>query len=428
MTRAWRSRTVVRRIGFGFVACCVLIALASALGFAQPAQDHARTIRQRTFDIVWKTINDRYFDPQFGGVDWAAARRKYEPEVATTKTDRAFVDLLSRMLGEIKISHLQILDLTTLATQLGRTEVTRGVAFRDVGGQVVVTRIIERSPAATAGLQTGFALSTIDGMPVANARSAEADLADDAEMHRLTVLDEGDRKRDVSLGYALPAADRLVSETILGAGRHVLFETRQLTDGIGYIHFTNFIEPLKKTLPPAFDAMRTASALVIDLRGNSGGDTEAGLALAGLLVDKETQLAIERFRKGDDYYYKAKPHRGAYQGPVVMLIDEDSRSESEQVTAGLQTAGRVVVVGKTSRGQVMDATFQPLPIESIALQYPMALPRTTKGVVIEGRGVIPDIDVGLTREELLKGRDAQLEAAIAHLQKSSPASRPKGSR
>lgn len=421
MTCTGQSRTVARPIVFGPVVCSALIILVSAQSSAQSTQGRDQRLRQRTFDVVWKTVNDKYFDPQFGGVDWAAVRRTYEPQLASTTTSAEFVGLLSRMLGEIKISHLQILDLTTLATQLGRSEVTRGVAFRDVGGQVVATRIIEQSPAATAGLRAGFALTTIDGMPVVNARSAEADLADDTDTHRLTVLDEVDRTREVSLGYALPAADRLVSETILGAARHVLFETRELTGGIGYIHFTNFIEPLKKKLPLAFEAMRTASALVIDLRGNSGGATEAGLAMASLVVDKETQLAIERFRKGDDYYYKAKPRKGAYRGPVVVLLDEDSRSESEQVTAGLQTAGRVVVVGKTSRGQVMDATFQPLPIESIALLYPMALPRTTKGVVIEGRGVIPDIDVGLTRQELLKGRDAQLEAAIAHLQKSSSA-------
>jgi carboxyl-terminal processing protease len=414
------SAQLIDRVALGFVACGALIALASPHGFAQSEQDRAQKLRQRTFDVVWKTVNDKYFDPQFGGVDWAGVRLKYAPQVASSNTDAELVGLLSRMLSEIKISHLQILDLTTLAKQLGRAEVTRGVTFRDIGGQVVATRIVERSPAAKAGLQPGFVLTTIDGMPVANARNAEADLADDTDTHRLAVLDEADRTREVSLDYALPAAEALVSETILGAGRHVLFESRQLAGGIGYIHFTNFIEPLKKKLPPAFEAMRTASALVIDLRGNSGGDTEAGLALASMLVDKETQLAIERFRKGDDYYYKAKPRKGAYQGPVVVVIDENSRSESEMVTAGLQTAGRVVVVGKTSRGEVMDATFQPLPIESIALLYPMALPRTTKGVVIEGHGVIPDIDVSLTRQELLKNRDAQLEAAIAHLQKSGP--------
>ena len=61
-----------------------------------------------------------------------------------------------------------------------------------------------------------------------------------------------------------------------------------------------------------------------------------------MLVNKETQLAITRTRKGDDCNYKAKPHKNSYSGPVVILLDEESASESEQVTAGLQAAGRVV--------------------------------------------------------------------------------------
>ena len=63
------------------------------------------------------------------------------------------------------------------------------------------------------------------------------------------------------------------------------------------------------------------------------------------------------------------------------------------MTAGLQAAGRVVVVGRTSRGEAMDATFQELPMDSIALLYPIGHLRTSKGVPIEGRGVTPDIEV-----------------------------------
>jgi C-terminal processing protease CtpA/Prc len=195
----------------------------------------------------------------------------------------------------------------------------------------------------------------------------------------------------------------------------VLVESRRLTNGIGYVHFTNFISPLNQRLRETMASMRDAPGVIIDLRGNSGGETETGLALAGMLVSKETLLAIQRTRKGDDYSYKAKPHKNAYRGPVVILLDEESRSESEQMTAGLQAAGRVAVIGRRSRGEDMDATFQQLPMDSIGLLYPIGHPRTPQGAAIEGRGVIPDIEVHLTRQELLKGRDSQLEAAITYL-------------
>jgi len=154
--------------------------------------------------------------------------------------------------------------------------------------------------------------------------------------------------------------------------------------------------------------------MIIDLRGNSGGETDLGLLLAGMLVDKETLISTTQTRKGETQC-KAKPGKNPYRGPVVILVDEECASESEEMTAGLQAAGRVFVIGRTSRGEDMDATLEGLPMNSLALQYPIGLSRTPKGEVIEGRGVIPDLDVKLTRAELLKGKDTQLEAAIQHI-------------
>jgi len=54
-------------------------------------------------------------------------------------------------------------------------------------------------------------------------------------------------------------------------------------------------------------------------------------------------------------------------------------------------------------------------MKSIALEYPVGLPRTSKGAVIEGHGVTPDIDVPLSRAQLVQGHDAQLEAAIKYI-------------
>jgi C-terminal processing protease CtpA/Prc len=54
-------------------------------------------------------------------------------------------------------------------------------------------------------------------------------------------------------------------------------------------------------------------------------------------------------------------------------------------------------------------------MDSWALLYPVGQPKTSTGMVIEGRGVTPDLDVTLTREQLLAGHDTQLEAALHHL-------------
>src|SRR5262249_55054864 len=143
--------------------------------------------------------NDNYFDPQFGGVDWTAIKTKYQPQIDTVQSDVEFQDLLDRMLKEIKISHLHLLDLAKLDQQLARNLVTRGFALRDLDNQVVVTRAVDGSPAATAGLRPGYVVKAIDGVSVVNARSAEAEVAKDNERHRLIVVDESNTTREVEI-------------------------------------------------------------------------------------------------------------------------------------------------------------------------------------------------------------------------------------
>jgi carboxyl-terminal processing protease len=417
MTRSTRSPFTRLRVLCVVGGSVLSIALAIN-GLAQLTKQNGPEVRQKTFDVVWKTVNDKYFDPHMGGVNWAAIRKRYEPQVASVQSEGEFQDLLARMLNELKVSHLHIVDLATLDNQLGRAVVTRGLALRDVNNQVVVTRIIDGSPAAAAELRPGFIVTAIDDVPVANARSSETILAMDNVKRRLTIVDEANKTRGIQIGYALPAPDKHESARIGPATRHVLVETKTLEDGIGYIYFTNFITPLKKRIVGSFDLLRNAPGLIIDLRGNSGGETEVGLLLAGMLVDKETPISFTQTRKGVDQY-KARPSKNRYRSPVVILLDEECASESEEMAAGLQAIGRVVVIGRTSRGEDMDATIQGLPMASLLLEYPVGLPRTPKGVAIEGHGVIPDLDVKLTRDELLKGNDSQLEAAIRHILRSA---------
>ena len=160
--------------------------------------------------------------------------------------------------------------------------------------------------------------------------------------------------------------------------------------------------------------MRDAPGLIIDLRGNGGGDDSVAIKLANHLFDRPTQLMITRTRKGESKYYRARPTEHPYLGPVAILIDEGSASASEQLTAGLQELGRAYVIGKKTKGEDMDADAVKLPTGAYFV-YAAGEPRTPKGVVIEGRGVIPELEVSLTRAELLKGNDAQLSAAIQYI-------------
>src|SRR5690348_1482785 len=61
--------------------------------------------RIQIFEKVWKDIDDVYYDPEFGGVNWQAVHQKYQPLVGAAKDDSDFYSLLDHMTGELHDAH-----------------------------------------------------------------------------------------------------------------------------------------------------------------------------------------------------------------------------------------------------------------------------------------------------------------------------------
>jgi len=112
-----------------------------------------------------------------------------------------------------------------------------------------------------------------------------------------------------------------------------------------------------------------------------------------------------------------------YAGPVAILVDAMSGSASECFTGGMQSIGRARVFGQTSMGQALPALFDSLPNGDVMIHaYGDFV--TADGTRLEGRGVIPDEPLPLTREDLLAGRDRPLEAALAWIDRTASARSP----
>jgi carboxyl-terminal processing protease len=93
-------------------------------------------------------------------------------------------------------------------------------------------------------------------------------------------------------------------------------------------------------------------------------------------------------------------------------MDGLSGSASECFAGGMQSLGRARVFGQRSMGQALPALFDRLPNGDVLIHaYGDFV--TATGERLEGRGVVPDEEVPLRREDLLAGRDATLERALA---------------
>lgn len=400
-------------------------------------------LHQKTFDIVWRTVNEKHFDPTFGGVDWAKVREDYRPRLASVKTDAELYQLLQQMLGELKQSHFNIIPPEAIPPdnikepQMGGV----GIEVQMIDGQAVITRLEENSPAARAGIRTGFIVKQVDDTVVdqviqkfdkaARLSSAMKRLQTgravfdkvlgkpDTEV-RLVYLDERSRQREITL-----RRERLKGEMSSRIGnfppRYSEFESKRFTNGIGYIRFNIFTLNLLGRIQNAIREMSDAPGLIFDLRGNPGGIGAMATNIASVLENRRVSLGTMKMREGQNEF-RVSPQKDAYQGPVIILLDGRSGSTSEVFASGMQESGRAVIVGERSVGAALPSIIQKLPTGAL-LQCAIADFRTPKGVLIEGRGVIPDVEALLSRNVLLKGRDPQLEAAIEQVQKRSAAAR-----
>src|SRR5207244_9873826 len=94
------------------VVVIALQSLALAQESPKPAAHDSLTIsredRLKVFEKLWETVNEKYFDPQFNGVNWAQMKEKYRPQAETAKNKIQLREVLQEMLNELHSSHLRV--------------------------------------------------------------------------------------------------------------------------------------------------------------------------------------------------------------------------------------------------------------------------------------------------------------------------------
>jgi carboxyl-terminal processing protease len=389
-------------------------------------------LRKQAFDRVWNTVNERHYDPKFGGVDWAAMRTLYAPQAAAAKTRDDFHNVLRKMLAELKLSHFGIFPRNDELQAARKTIGSTGIEIKIIGGQPVISRVGSDSSAFAAGIKPGFTVQKIDGVSVAEAlkkieesftgrkltpgiqnvlreRTLIGLISGKADTTlKLEVIDEkgGVRSYDIARrGFSGEMSQPLGNFP----AQEVIFESKRLPSGIGYIRFNMWVIPQVEKIRKALREFSDAKGLIVDLRGNPGGIGGIAPGFAGMLVKEKTSLGSMNLREGEQKFV-VYPQENPFLGKVVVVEDYGSASTSEIFISGLQEIGRAKIVGETSAGAVLPSVMELLPT-GVTFQYAVSDYRSPKNVLIEGRGVLPDVEVRQTREALLDGRDLPIEAA-----------------
>lgn len=426
-------------------AACGVSAADAASRADEPAGDAVAV-----FDTAWTIIRRTHWDTTYNGVNWLALRDTLRPRAAAARTRGELRLVLSDMLSRLRQSHFSIIPQESAdATGTGSGAGAPGRAGGDqpgwlgfdtrlIDGAMVVTQVDTGGPAWTAGVRTGWVLQAVGGCPTA-ARVARLPASleprrralmasqmlnrslagSTGDTTRLTFADARDVTKDLTLvQQTFPGSIAKFGNLPPMPAQLEWSRVRQDGRTVGVIRFNVWMPVLSPAFDAAMDSLRSSDAIVIDVRGNLGGVGGMSMGIAGHFLDTSVAIGVMTQRTSN-LRFVANPRRvngrnqtvKPFAGPLAIVVDPLSASTTEIFAGGLQLLKRATIFGSQSAGQALPSVPERLPNGDI-LYHAIADFVGPTGKPVEGEGVIPDRVVPLTRPELVKGRDAALEAAL----------------
>lgn len=395
-----------------------------------------RQLNLESFEYVWTTIHDGHYDPDFGGLDWQAVRRELRPKMKQARTIDQARSIMYDMVSRLGLTHFSIIpaEVYTKMDQPARSVIPDGVTGLDVriiDSLVLVTRVEKDSPAALAGVKTGWVIDQIGPDSIASRLQPIAQEYEGRTLRDLVLAaivkyslsgSVGDSlivqfrdDTDQSVALTIPLVEKRGQKAQFGFLPlvHVWIDVDTVDQTIGYIAFNAFVDP--PTIMPVFNqAMKSfmnTEGLIIDLRGNTGGIGAMAMGMAGWLVDEKNQYLGTLYTRDNELKVIVNQRADVYAGPLAILVDGLSASCSEFFAGGLQDLGRARIFGSHTAGAALPSTIEKLP-NGGGFQYVHGNYISRGGQPLEGRGVMPDVPVPPTRDALLQGRDLVLESAV----------------
>jgi carboxyl-terminal processing protease len=376
-----------------------------------------------TFEEVWRTVYEHFYDPTFRGVDWTAVGEKYRPLAAATGSESERSAAINAMLSELGASHTryytasdpayyQLLDIfsETLRRPLRRLFPDGQVSYPGIGiftksldGKTFISGVLSGLAASKAGLLVGDEIIAANGAPFHPIMSFAPRVGQEVT---LTIR----RRRDA------PAEDVTVLPEQIHPNKAFLKameESVRIIDSngvkIGYIHVWSYAGAQYQQLLEhelAAGRLKDADALVWDLRDGWGG-AEAeylhlftGRAPMTTLINRDGRKSVANV---------------SWRKPVAMLVNEGTRSGKEILAYGFKEYRIGEVIGSRTAGAVLAGRAYLLSDGSLVVVAVADV--LVDGRRLEGAGVTPTIPIPFPLA-YAQGKDPQLGRAVEVLSRT----------
>lgn len=370
--------------------------------------------RQYMFDHIWKQVEDKFYVADLHGVDWKGYYNSYRRFLPHINNNYDFQEMLSEMLGELNGSHT------------GARYYAPGASFQTAclgafydneytGDGLKIKEIIAKGPFAVkkTDVTEGCIIEKIDGEKIQTG------------MDYYPLL-EGKAGKKVLLSVYNPETKKRFDVTVkaISAGeqsdllyRRWVRRNEQLVEKlsggrVAYVHVQGMNSPSFRTVYSELlsEKNRTKEAVIVDTRHNGGGWLHDDLVT--LLNGKEYQRFVPRGQYiGSDPFNK-------WLKPSCVLVCEDNYSNAHGFPWVYKELGIGKLIGTPVPGTMTAVWWERQIDPSIVFGIPQVGCMDMRGEYLENKELQPDIEVYNSPEEMLRGEDRQLEAAVKEMLKT----------
>ncbi len=378
--------------------------------------------RSAQFEHVWRRTLETFYRAGYHGADWNALKPVYQKHLSGVGDGYDFAELLSEMLGELNVSHS---GARYNGSMENADETASLGAFYDpayAGPGVKVVEVVAGGPLDKAGLDIapGTLIEAVDGETIAADRGLESYLNRKAGKNVLLTLSspgapaaKGAAAAPVKREIAVkPVSPR--EENNLLYRRWVLrnqAEVERLSGGrLGYIHIPGMSDSAyRSAFEEVLGKFAEKAGLVIDTRFNGGGD---------LVADLDMFLSGKKF-----FEYTSDTRSTGYEPnfrwtkPSISIVGEAQYSDGHCYAFAYQYLKLGKLVGMPVPGTCSFAGWEMLGDSGVRWGVvPIGVKAPGVGY-LDNHQTEPDIKVANSREEVVKGKDEQLEAAVSEMLK-----------
>ncbi len=367
--------------------------------------------RNAQFEHVWRRTLETFYTAGYHGADWNALKPVYQKHLPGIGNNYEFAELLSELLGELNVSHSG----ARYSRSMENADETASLgAFYDqkyAGPGVKIVEVMAGGPLDKAGLDVvpGMVIAAIDGETIADDKDLDRYLNRKAGQNVLLAVSNEAVKRDIAVK---PVSTR--DESGLLYRRWVLrnqAEVDRLSGGrLGYIHVPGMSDSAyRSAYEEVMGKFADKAGIVVDTRFNGGGDLVADLAMF-LSGTKFFDYTTDKRSNGYEPNFR-------WTKPSISIVGEAQYSDGHCYAFAYQFLKLGKLVGMPVPGTCSFAGWEMLGDSGVRWGV------VPLGVKVAGVGYLdnhqtePDIKVANTYEAVVKGRDEQLEAAVAALLK-----------